>query len=583
MAVVGSAIAGCAVVDQYSGRALGYNVEAAQASQQTILLNIVRASQRHPMQFTMVSTITGTASSSGTFGLSAPLGAGGAQYKTGTLGGSFSGGPSFTVPVLDTKEFYYGLMNPIPPVLIDLYIQAGYPRDLLYNLFIDRIVVHNDTCDDTQHNADCEFTFLNHVYSPVALDLFQGFIGYLIELGFTTQKIEQPKSADSGNPPEAATPPAKSKAAQATDTPPPPDYAFCFSTTIPEFELSLVPPESRCDSAAKRYASHAAAKAKLAEQKVKTVTAQLNKTTQILKDSSNLKAAFSVTAVQKNKMSTGKVDDLPAIVKGLPKEQLNELAQAIQKAEPNSVLQAVETTLTQQEQSLKKNLTQAKNDKTRKVKEQNAEKTSGAKKEAKKIGSKSVQDVILSRGIIDYLIAIAKTVSEPNSVCDERGPSFVKGGASGDPKYNVCGALAQFLRDGRGGRKDKVNVTVSVYIRSTENLIYYLGELARYEREAGTVAKFRPQYVYSDPQPRVCDERVKDRATECTNIFVLNSGGALVGNSQISVLYENTIYSVPTEGAGYSMQVLEIVKQLLAMSSSATSLPQTNVISVINP
>ena len=42
----------CAVVDEYSGRAVVYNLQAEQAQEQALLLNVVRASVRRPMQFT---------------------------------------------------------------------------------------------------------------------------------------------------------------------------------------------------------------------------------------------------------------------------------------------------------------------------------------------------------------------------------------------------------------------------------------------------------------------------------------------------------------------------------------------------
>ena len=51
----------CAVVDQYSGRAVVYNLQAEQAQEQALLLNVVRASLRRPMQFTGLQSITGTA------------------------------------------------------------------------------------------------------------------------------------------------------------------------------------------------------------------------------------------------------------------------------------------------------------------------------------------------------------------------------------------------------------------------------------------------------------------------------------------------------------------------------------------
>ena len=58
-------LGGCAIVDQYSGRAIVYNLQAEQAQDQALLLNIVRAYLRRPMQFTTVSSITGTANASG--------------------------------------------------------------------------------------------------------------------------------------------------------------------------------------------------------------------------------------------------------------------------------------------------------------------------------------------------------------------------------------------------------------------------------------------------------------------------------------------------------------------------------------
>ena len=41
-------LAGCTVVDRFSGRAVEYNLQAEQAQEQALLLNIVRASMRRP-------------------------------------------------------------------------------------------------------------------------------------------------------------------------------------------------------------------------------------------------------------------------------------------------------------------------------------------------------------------------------------------------------------------------------------------------------------------------------------------------------------------------------------------------------
>ena len=63
-----STLAGCAIVDKYSERAVEYNLQAEKTQQQNLLLNIVRASLRRPMQFTGLTSITGNAQASGSIG-----------------------------------------------------------------------------------------------------------------------------------------------------------------------------------------------------------------------------------------------------------------------------------------------------------------------------------------------------------------------------------------------------------------------------------------------------------------------------------------------------------------------------------
>src|SRR5262245_13737381 len=103
LSLAASAIAGCAAVDQYSGRAVSYNLEAEAALEQGLLLNVVRAVHARPMQFTSVQSISGTASASSTTSLTAPVGPhSNLTPKTAVFSGTVSGGPTFTVPVLDT-------------------------------------------------------------------------------------------------------------------------------------------------------------------------------------------------------------------------------------------------------------------------------------------------------------------------------------------------------------------------------------------------------------------------------------------------------------------------------------------------
>jgi hypothetical protein len=229
-------LAACAVVDQYSGRAVVYNLQAEQAQEQALLLNVVRASLRRPMQFTGLQSITGTASATGSFtggatstiqkplislfGLNPPnsstlVASIAGSSLTGTA--SMSGGPTFSVPVLDTKEFYQGFLNPISGQLFDLYLQFGYPRDVLFNLMIEKMIIKrlDGECHVEVHTPECEVTIRNYAPEDVSLRLFQSMIGYLIRLGLSTEPIV-----------EVAQKASSDKAAAAPDIK---QFGFCFA------------------------------------------------------------------------------------------------------------------------------------------------------------------------------------------------------------------------------------------------------------------------------------------------------------------------------------------------------------------
>ena len=195
---------GCAIIDNYSGRAVDFNREAEQAQEEVLLLNIVRASLRRPMQFTSLSSVTGSGSVSGS------VTGGGANVKqtpyiaqfpsvapqiattalsrilTGTASGnaSLGGTATFTVPILDTQEFYQGILTPIPLQAFDYYLQQGFPPELLFDLFVLKIEVTR--LDD----GSCrKFTFQNSVRDDLQFGQFQTFIDYLIGSGLTAERV----------------------------------------------------------------------------------------------------------------------------------------------------------------------------------------------------------------------------------------------------------------------------------------------------------------------------------------------------------------------------------------------------------
>jgi hypothetical protein len=157
------AIGGC-VADLFGDRAVVYNQEAANGSDQAILTNIVRASLGRPLQFTQFTTVTGIASESLSLAGVIPF----AVHRPTTVGAQatfmpsvgLSGGPNFTVVDLSTQEFYKGITSPIETQLLKYYLDQGAfnPTAVLF-LLVSEITIIGPTpaqvfCS-VEHFHDC--------------------------------------------------------------------------------------------------------------------------------------------------------------------------------------------------------------------------------------------------------------------------------------------------------------------------------------------------------------------------------------------------------------------------------------------
>lgn len=136
------AIGACGTVDQFSRQAVDYNLEIEKVQDEGLLLNILRAAYRQPLQFVDVTTVTGTATATLSGSLAAPFASFGGP-ATGLYnlnpGASVSGGPSFNMAVLNTQEFYRGIVNPIPLQMVKLYLEEGVPRSVLFSLLVSEL------------------------------------------------------------------------------------------------------------------------------------------------------------------------------------------------------------------------------------------------------------------------------------------------------------------------------------------------------------------------------------------------------------------------------------------------------------
>ncbi len=488
------------MVDQFSSRAVEYNLQAEQATQQALLLNVVRASLRRPMQFTSVQAITGTASASGSINA-------GTTYQnqipvvsqvantvigrilsgTGNATASLSGGPTFTVPVLDTQEFYQGILTPLSTQEIDYYTQQGFPRELLYDLFIQQVelvATDSPTCE--------RFTFINSVQNELQFKQFQAFADYLLASGLTTERI--------------------------SDSTP---YG-------PVITASHQPMNAR-DSAA------------MVDAMTKASTAGLDVQTdpkgyRLSKKGIKFRTCFALAGHQR-----------PSWLGKVPDEIFCGHLRASRPAPARPV-------------------------------------------EAR---------------------AARPATTAPACTPAQRGDEST----AGSPGIKLSEALLTRLQDLHAeARYPEENfpverfrnrhVTFRFQTRSVEGILYYLGEIVRQQLypESGTARMIQfknPFYLGSFPASE-CDSRAngglreeKDdllrlarrdtdpRKYSCENLFVLDP--EVAPGAHLTVWYDGKLYAVPVDKAraGRTLQVLELVKQLLALHTSAKNLPQTTVISVI--
>jgi hypothetical protein len=142
--------------EKIAGTSTDYNLIVEKVQNEVLLLNIVRASKRYPMYFTGFSALRGNmAYSFGSGSMTVPFG----RVGTGLDGAysiapsvSFTNNPNFDVVVWDAKEFSSGLMAPVTMETIDYYLQQGWPREILWHLFVNRIQIAEDGKSVTLNN-----------------------------------------------------------------------------------------------------------------------------------------------------------------------------------------------------------------------------------------------------------------------------------------------------------------------------------------------------------------------------------------------------------------------------------------------
>lgn len=136
-------LSACAMTGPAHKVAVDYNRSFAHARDEVLLLNVLRASAREPLQFSTMGTVTGGVRTGSTISIPfTNIIAGGKDAISPTIGFT-DRNPSVTVVPLSNKEFTSGMLQPISLGTLDYFLSQGWGRELILPLVIGGVVCTN--------------------------------------------------------------------------------------------------------------------------------------------------------------------------------------------------------------------------------------------------------------------------------------------------------------------------------------------------------------------------------------------------------------------------------------------------------
>jgi hypothetical protein len=160
-ALIASLVSACALVDPVDQRYDTVGRSLAKARNESIFLNLVRASHDYPLSFTTIANVTPTMTNTSSLALPSFLvGPGNINQITAsaalstfpssapardtifgntTASNSTAVSTNFNVATQETGGFYDGFLKPIDLQTLDYFIRQDYSRELLFWLFADSI------------------------------------------------------------------------------------------------------------------------------------------------------------------------------------------------------------------------------------------------------------------------------------------------------------------------------------------------------------------------------------------------------------------------------------------------------------
>lgn len=134
-------LGGCAATTPTSKVAVDYNRIFAKARNEVLLTNILRASEREPLQFSTMGSVTGGVRNSGSIDLSiASLVGKGATILSPDILVNEGINPTVSIVPLSNKDFTEGILRPVTVDEINYFINQGWDKELILELVVGGIV-----------------------------------------------------------------------------------------------------------------------------------------------------------------------------------------------------------------------------------------------------------------------------------------------------------------------------------------------------------------------------------------------------------------------------------------------------------
>lgn len=141
---VALATAACQTVQTTDDAAVDLNRAFARARDEITLLNVLRASERQPLQFSTISSVQGAVRAGASIRIPFINLVGAGREAISPEISLSSRNPTVSIAPLATREFIQGISRPLSPGIIDDLLIQGWPLDVVLGLTVGGVVCGGD-------------------------------------------------------------------------------------------------------------------------------------------------------------------------------------------------------------------------------------------------------------------------------------------------------------------------------------------------------------------------------------------------------------------------------------------------------